>query len=540
MRFLRDFKFNRGFELKWLVIDALVVGFSLVLGLGIRFLEIVWWQDGMSLQHYQYLFDHYIEVYFFALWLVLPVSLITFGISGFYTRDHSFSNYYKVLIIFRAVSIGYLVSGFILYIFSGKGVQLSFGISGFEFPRSAFIFSWIMTIIFIFIFRFWAEIRQRVFTKAEKAEKAVLIERRINKNILVIGGAGYIGSALLKYLLDRGYNVRLMDILLYGSEPIKNIMAHPKLEVIQADFRHVERVYEAIQDMDIIVHLGAIVGDPACDLNKDMTIQINTTATKMIAEIAQHQRVERFIFSSTCSVYGVSDKILNENAALKPLSLYAQSKLSAEQTLLNMASPDFHPVILRFGTLYGFSERVRFDLVVNLLTAKAVIDKQIMILGGNQWRPFLHVQDAAYGILKIIETPQRYVQGEIFNIGSNEQNYRIRDIGHCIKSIIPSAKIIYEKNKIDKRDYRINFEKIKNLTGFQPNWTLEKGIQQVAKRLKSGQINDYQNHLYSNAQFLLDEGVSKLQIYPTEWVKIEMLKKYGTPFWGKDHHESSQ
>ena len=531
MRFLRDFTFNRGFEIKWLVIDALIVMLSLVLGLCIRFLEIVWWQGGMPLQHYQYLVDHYIDVYFFALCLVLPISLITFGINGLYTRDHNFSNYYKALIILRAISVGYLISGFILYIFSGKGVQESFGISGFEFPRSALIFSWVMTIILILISRFWAEIRQRGFTtaeKAEKAEKAVLAERRINKNILVIGGAGYIGSALLKYLLDRGYNVRLMDILLYGSEPMKNMMGHPKLEIIRADFRHVEEVYEAMKDIDIVVHLGAIVGDPACDLNKEMTVQINTTATKMIAEIALNQQIERFIFSSTCSVYGVSDKILDENAALRPLSLYAQSKLVAEQTLLNMASPDFHPVILRFGTLYGFSERVRFDLVVNLLTAKAVIDEQIMILGGNQWRPFLHVRDAAYGILKIIEAPRKDVRGEIFNIGSNEQNCRISDVGHCIKSVIPSAKIITKKNQIDRRDYRVNFAKIKNLTGFYPTWTLKDGIQQVEKKIKSGQIGDYTNHLYSNAQFLLDEGVSKLQVYPNEWVTAEMLKQHDT------------
>ncbi len=538
MRFLRDFKFNRGFEIKWLVLDALIMGLSLALGLCIRFLELIWWEAERPLQYYQYLFDHYINVYFFALWLVLPICLISFGISGFYARGHNFYNYSKALIILRAVSIGYLISGVFLYIFSGKGVQLSFGISGFEFPRSAFIFSWVMTIIFIFIFRFWAKIWQR--RPKKNAEREVLTESQNNKNILVIGGAGYIGSALLKHLLARGYNVRLMDILLYGSEPLKNIIDHPKLEIIRADFRHVNRVYEAMKDMDIVVHLGAIVGDPACDLNQEMTVQINTTATKMIAEIAQHQRIDRFIFASTCSVYGLSNKILNENSAPKPLSLYAQSKLIAEQTLLNMASPDFHPVILRFGTLYGFSERIRFDLVVNLLTAKAIIDKQILILGGNQWRPFLHVRDAAYGILKIIETPREYVRGEVFNAGSNKQNYRIRDIGHCIKSLIPSAKIITQQSKMDERDYRVDFTKIKNITGFQPTWTLEQGIQQVEKKLNNGQISNYKNHLYSNAQFLLDEGVSKLQVYPDEWVTTNLLKKYGTPFFDEGYYESSQ
>ncbi len=516
MRFLRGFKFNIKFVIR-LVADALMVSLALLLGLFIRFMDIVWRDEERTLRDYQGLINHYTEIYFSDFWLITLICLIAFAASGFYTRGRNYRSRYKALIIFQAVGIGYLISAFVLYILVGKGVQASLDISDVAFPRAAFIISWLLTLVLVGSSRLWTTLWRWMIHAEEKQKTSTA--QRINEHVLVVGGAGYIGSALVKYLLDSGYTVRLLDILLYGVDPIADVIDHPKLEIMQADFRQIDRVYEAMQDMDIVVHLGAIVGDPACDLDEKMTIEVNTTATRMVAEVARSQRVDRFIFASTCSVYGASKEILDEHSNLHPLSLYARSKLAAEHMLLNMASPDFHPVILRFGTLYGFSARIRFDLVVNLLTAKAMQDEEIVIFGGEQWRPFVHVEDAARCILKIIEAPLENVQREIFNVGSNEQNYRIREIGEFIKSIIPSAELINREGEMDPRDYRVNFGKIKNIIGLDPKWTVEKGIEQVAQAIESGRVKDYRDSLYSNEKFLIDEGTSKLQIYPLEWIE---------------------
>ena len=159
------------------------------------------------------------------------------------------------------------------------------------------------------------------------------------RRVLVIGGGGYIGSALLPKLLDAGYHVRLLDLLLYSTEPIQDVLSHPDLEVIQADFRQVDRVVEAMQDVDAVIHLGAIVGDPACALDEELTIEVNLMATRMIAEVAKGSGINRFIFASTCSVYGASDELLDEYSALNPVSLYARSKIASEQVLKNLAGP---------------------------------------------------------------------------------------------------------------------------------------------------------------------------------------------------------
>ncbi len=227
------------------------------------------------------------------------------------------------------------------------------------------------------------------------------------KHVLVIGGGGYIGSALLPKLLDSGYHVRLLDLLLFGTEPIADVLDHPNLEIVQADFRQVDEVVAAVRGMDTLIHLGAIVGDPACALDEELTIEVNLMATRMIAEVAKGSGVKRFIFASTCSVYGASDEILDERSALNPVSLYARSKIASEKVLRKMADDRFAPVILRFGTIYGLSGRTRFDLVVNLLAAKALIDKQITVFDGDQWRPFVHVDDAAQAVFKVLEAPEK-------------------------------------------------------------------------------------------------------------------------------------
>ncbi len=332
------------------------------------------------------------------------------------------------------------------------------------------------------------------------------------RKVLLVGGAGYIGSALLPMLLEKGYHVRLLDLFLYGAEPIRDFLHHPSLEIMRADFRQVDKVVEATKNMDAVIHLGAIVGDPACALNEDLTIEVNLMATRMIAEVAKGSGVSRFIFASTCSVYGACDEVLDEHSVLNPVSLYARSKIASERVLLSLSDSNFAPTVLRFGTIYGLSGRTRFDLVINLLTAKALVEGQITIRGGDQWRPFVHVHDAALAVFKTLEAPFSLVKNQTFNVGSNEQNYTIYQIGKIINQFVPAAQIVDQGPDTDRRNYRVNFNKIRDILGFAPAWVVEKGVAQVIEAIESGKIMDYRDPRYSNVKFLGNESASSLAL----------------------------
>ena len=330
------------------------------------------------------------------------------------------------------------------------------------------------------------------------------------KKILVTGGCGYIGSALLPKLLTRGYEVRLLDKFIFGHEPLAAVLDHPKLEVQRGDFRQTGTVIEAMKDVDAVIHLGAIVGDPACAQDARYTTEVNLMGTRTVAEVAKSFGVNRMIFASTCSVYGASEEILDEHSTLNPVSLYACTKIAAEQLLMKMTDEHFTPVFLRFGTLYGFSGRTRFDLAVNIMTATAVVDGQINVYGGDQWRPFLHVDDAALAVATVLDAPLSRVGGQIFNVGSNEQNYRIREVGQIIQELNPHARLICHESADDLRNYRVDFSKINRILGFAPQWTLEEGVAQVSDAFAVGKISDYREPRYNNAKFMETDGIDTI------------------------------
>jgi nucleoside-diphosphate-sugar epimerase len=265
-----------------------------------------------------------------------------------------------------------------------------------------------------------------------------------------------------------------------------------------------------MKGVDDVIHLGAIVGDPACALDEELTVEVNLMATRMIAEVAKGSGITRFCFASTCSVYGANDEMLDERSELNPISLYARSKLASEKVLMQRTDESFCPVILRFGTVYGLSGRTRFDLVVNLLTARAAMEKQITMFGGGQWRPFLHVDDAALALLKALEAPTDLIQGQVFNVGSNEQNYQLSEVAQIIQSLIPHVKVVDRGADTDFRNYRVDFTRITRMLGFLPRWTLQEGVKQVITALESGEIKDYQNPMHSNVKFLGEEINSHL------------------------------
>lgn len=326
------------------------------------------------------------------------------------------------------------------------------------------------------------------------------------KKILIVGGAGYLGSVLSQKLLNKGYKVRVLDLLFFGEESIKTFYEHKNFEIIKEDMRNIESVVKAVKGVDAVVHLAAMVGDPACALNPENTIENNYFATKLLAEICKYNQINRFVFASTCSVYGANSTItLTEDSELMPVSLYAKTKLKSEDALLSMADNNFAPCILRMATIYGPSKRMRFDLVVNILTAKAIKEKKINIFGGSQWRPLVHVEDAADAYITYLEAPIEKINGEIFNVGSNKQNYQIFELGNIIKELIPDIKIEISKDDVDKRDYRVSFDKISNVLGYTTKKTIKDGVLGIKDLFDKNIVKDYSEKKYSNYKRFVSE-----------------------------------
>jgi nucleoside-diphosphate-sugar epimerase len=251
-----------------------------------------------------------------------------------------------------------------------------------------------------------------------------------------------------------------------------------------------------------LVHLGGLVGDPACALDEDLTLEINLTATRTIAEAAREAGVRRFLFASSCAVYGASDGLLDERSQTDPVSVYARTKVDSEAALGSLAADGLCPVILRFATFYGLSPRPRFDLAVNLLAAKAFTDGQITIFGGDQWRPFVHVEDGAAAIMAALEAPDDVVRGAIFNVGSDEQNHTFRHIAEIIRQRVPGVRVHFEAGADREANYRVSFGKIRERLAFRPTRTVDLGIAEIGTALRTGRIHDYSEVKYSNHKAL--------------------------------------
>jgi nucleoside-diphosphate-sugar epimerase len=339
-------------------------------------------------------------------------------------------------------------------------------------------------------------------------------------HILVTGGAGYIGSALLPRLLEAGHRVRVLDLLLFGTEPIGGLLNHPRLELIRADLRQVDRVVAAMANVDAVVHLGAIVGDPACALDEELTVEVNLIATRMVAEIAKGRGIRRFVFASSCSVYGASEELLTEDSVLNPVSLYARTKLASERVLNEMADHRFTPVSLRFATVYGLSGRTRFDLIVNTLAARAVADGEIPVFGGDQWRPFVHVDDVARAIYLTLHAPSDFWHGsQVFNVGSNEQNYTIEQVAEIVRRNVPTARLVNFESDGDRRNYRVDFTRVRQTLGFTPRLTVEDGVRQVVDALRTGRVKDYRDSAYSNVMQYRQLRAAGLIRQRSTWVR---------------------
>ncbi len=327
------------------------------------------------------------------------------------------------------------------------------------------------------------------------------------ETVLVIGGAGYIGSVLSRELLSAGYDVRVLDMLLYGRQGVEDLADDDRFTLMEGDMRSIADVTEAIRGVDAVIHLGALVGDPASSIDAQKTLEMNLHAVRLAAGICKYHQVNRFLFASTCSVYGLDEEneLLTETSELNPVSLYAQTKIDSEEALLDMADGNFSPTILRMATIYGLSPRMRFDLVVNILSAKAHDEGRIPIFGGDQYRPNVHVADAARAYIACLEAPIQDVSSEVFNVGSNAQNYRVEEIGEMVSEVFPDATIDHQPENEDDRSYRVDFSKIHDRLDYEVRRTIPDAAREIKQALAEGRFPDYTKTRYSNYKTLESE-----------------------------------
>lgn len=322
------------------------------------------------------------------------------------------------------------------------------------------------------------------------------------KNVLITGGAGYVGSIITRKLLDNGYNVRLLEKFTFGLDSIKDIINHPNLEIIIGNLLEKEDVDKSLDgELDSIIHLAAIVGDPACAVRADLAVETNFVGTMRLARQAKESGIRNFIFASTCSVYGSSESgILTETSELNPVSLYAETKIDAESGLLGLAGQEFKPIMLRFGTLYGISPRMRFDLVINTLTKKLFMEGKCIIFGGDQWRPFVHVSDIANVLEKIMISLESKDLDNVYNVGSTKENYQMRDVGKLFEEHFPDKNIEYVEEVKDKRSYHVDFSKLEKELNFTNTKTVTDGIIEIKKALTDGVFKNPMDIKYYNYQ----------------------------------------
>ena len=310
---------------------------------------------------------------------------------------------------------------------------------------------------------------------------------------LVLGGLGYIGSGLVLDLLKDNQKVSVLDCAMYGNSVLRKFYAYPNFNFIKGYASDVVKLGKLLKENSKVVHLAGLVGDPACSLNEKDTSYFNIKTTNIIKDLCFEYEIKKLIFASGCSVFGNNKRLCSENTSTNPVSLYAKTKVDSENELLESK---IDTKILRFSTIFGPAERLRFDLVVNLFIAQAYYDKRITVFGGDQKRPFLHVYDAAKAIKKFLDYKTKNTQ-EIFNIGFDDLNYTIKEIAELVKKKISGSSISVSNESNDNRNYAVSFKKYNDLFPNTDRFSILESIDQFTEIFKNNKIN-YKENIYSN------------------------------------------
>ena len=332
------------------------------------------------------------------------------------------------------------------------------------------------------------------------------------RHILVTGGAGYIGSMLTAELLRSGYRVSVLDKLIFGGESLLAFLSNPDFYFARADMIENRALHNFLPrdwpQPDAIVHLAAVVGFPACQaIGKQAAWRYNVDATKQVFEQSVSLGVERIVFASTYSNYGLSldGQPVTESSPLNPQSLYAETKIAAEEFLLAQKDAGCAPLIFRLATLYGISPRTRFDLIVNQFVLDAYTKRELIIYQRGYSRSFVHVRDVVQGILLGLNAPQEKIRGQIFNLGIDDGNYTKDEIVGLVIKRLPETVVRYKDLTFggDMRDIRVSFEKIKRELGFEARLNVDDGVREVVHALRSGLIRNPTDEYYRNARFIV-------------------------------------
>lgn len=329
--------------------------------------------------------------------------------------------------------------------------------------------------------------------------------------VLVTGNRGYIGAAMVPMLLDRGFDLIGLDSDLFeecsfGDESV--LGANQDIHYIRKDLRDVE--ISDLKEVDAVVHLAALSNDPLGDLNPTITDEINYKGSVRLARLSKKAGVQRFVFSSSCSVYGASkDDVVNERSELKPVTIYGISKVRAEMGISRLADSKFTTTVLRSATAYGLSPKLRSDVVLNNLVAWAYTNGVVFLKSdGRAWRPVVHIQDISRAFIAVLEAPRDLVQDEVFNVGRTEENYQIREIAEIVRANVPDSEIRYARGaEPDKRSYRVDFSKIADmLPDYKPEWTAHLGAKQLYDAFKKFGLTreDFEGPRYKRIAHLED------------------------------------
>ncbi len=328
------------------------------------------------------------------------------------------------------------------------------------------------------------------------------------QQVLVTGGAGYVGSVLVPKLLDKGYRVKVLDLYLYGENVLDVVKDNPNLEQIKGDIRDRALLERVIPGTDTLIHLACISNDPSFELDPQLGKSINYDALFGLVEVSKHCGVKRFIYASTSSVYGIKEEEnVTEDLKLEPLTDYSKYKALGEEILLREQSPDFTVVIIRPATVCGYSPRLRLDLAVNILTNLAVNTGRITVFGGQQKRPNIHIEDVTDLYVQLLELPNEMVAGKIFNAGY--ENYQVLEIAEMVRKVVGREGVeITTTPTDDNRSYHISSEKIKRELGFEPKHSIEYAVKDLCDAFKAGKIpNPIDDIRYYNVKTMLAKGL---------------------------------